>query len=64
MFAQQHVTVLPGSYLSREVDGYNPGANYVRMALVAEPEQCAEGARRIKAYVQSLNAQSTDKQGQ
>lgn len=64
LFAQQHVTVLPGSYLSREVDGYNPGANYVRMALVAEPEQCAEGARRIKAYVQSLNAQSTDKQGQ
>ncbi|CAA0078675.1 LL-diaminopimelate aminotransferase [Zhongshania aliphaticivorans] len=54
LFAQQHVTVLPGSYLSREVDGFNPGSNYVRMALVAEPEQCAEGARRIKAYVESL----------
>ncbi|WP_339674409.1 succinyldiaminopimelate transaminase [uncultured Zhongshania sp.] len=59
LFTQQHVTVLPGSYLSREVDGFNPGANYVRMALVAEPEQCAEAARRIKTYVQSLNDQST-----
>jgi N-succinyldiaminopimelate aminotransferase len=54
LFEQQHVTVLPGSYLSREVDGFNPGANYVRMALVAEPEQCAEAARRIKAYLLSL----------
>jgi N-succinyldiaminopimelate aminotransferase len=54
LFEQQHVTVLPGSYLSREVDGFNPGANYVRMALVAEPEHCAEAARRIKAYLLSL----------
>lgn len=59
LFEQQHVTVLPGSYLSREVDGYNPGANYVRMALVAEAEQCAEAAHRIKAYVQSLNKGGT-----
>jgi len=54
LFEQQHVTVLPGSYLSREVDGYNPGANYVRMALVAEAGQCADAAHRVKAYVQSL----------
>jgi len=54
LFEQQHVTVLPGSYLSREIDGFNPGANYVRMALVAEAEQCADAAHRIKAYVQSL----------
>ncbi len=59
LFEQQHVTVLPGSYLSREVDGYNPGANYVRMALVAEAEQCAEAAHRIKAYLQSLNKGGT-----
>ncbi|GAA4096211.1 succinyldiaminopimelate transaminase [Zhongshania borealis] len=55
LFAQQHVTVLPGSYLSRKVEGYNPGANYVRMALVADAQQCADAAHRIKAYVQSLN---------
>ena len=35
------VTVLPGQYLGREVDGFNPGA-FVRMALVAEPETCKE----------------------
>lgn len=25
LFEQQHVTVVPGSYLSREVEGFNPG---------------------------------------
>lgn len=56
LFHQQHVTVLPGSYLSRELDGENPGAGYVRMALVAELEDCLEAARRIKAYCQSLDS--------
>lgn len=56
LFDQQHVTVLAGSYLSREVDGINPGANYVRMALVAELDDCLEAARRIKAFCQSLEA--------
>ena len=54
LFHQQHVTVLPGSFLSREVDGQTPGANYVRMALVAEPEKCVEAAQRIRQYVESL----------
>ncbi len=54
LFASQHVTVLPGSYLSREIDGYNPGARRVRMALVAGPEECIEAARRIREYIQSL----------
>ncbi len=54
LFEQQHVTVLPGSFLSRTVDGFNPGANRVRMALVASMEQCVEAAQRIRAYVQSL----------
>ncbi len=54
LFAQQHVTVLPGSYLSRTVDGHNPGAGHVRMALVATPEECIEAAERIRAYIESL----------
>lgn len=54
LFHQQHVTVLPGSYLSRDVKGVTPGANYVRMALVAEPEKCVEAAHRIRRYVESL----------
>ncbi len=54
LFAQQHVTVLPGSYLSRTVDGINPGKNRVRLALVASVEECIEAAERIKQFVQSL----------
>jgi len=48
---QYNVTVLPGSYLAREADGHNPGAGRVRMALVAETEECVEAARRIVAFV-------------
>ena len=54
LFAQQHVTVLPGSYLSRTIDGINPGKNRVRLALVASVEECIEAANRIKQFVQGL----------
>ncbi len=54
LFAEQQVTVLPGSYLSRTVDGINPGANRIRMALVAEVEECIEAAKRIRALIESL----------
>jgi N-succinyldiaminopimelate aminotransferase len=47
LFAQAHVTVLPGSYLSRTVDGMNPGKGFVRIALVASLDEAAEAARRI-----------------
>ncbi|WP_456281478.1 succinyldiaminopimelate transaminase [Cupriavidus sp. JZ107] len=54
LYADQHLTVLPGSYLARETDGINPGANRVRMALVATPEECREGAERIVAFCRGL----------
>ena len=54
LFAQQKVTVLPGSFLAREANGVNPGEDYVRMALVAPLAECIEAATRIKAFVQSL----------
>jgi len=54
LFEQQHVTVLPGSYLSREVDGLNPGAGHVRMALVATAQECIDAAERIRTFVESL----------
>ena len=47
LFAGEHVTVLPGSFLGREAEGINPGANRVRMALVADLSQCVEAAERI-----------------
>ncbi|MEH6343732.1 MAG: succinyldiaminopimelate transaminase [Bermanella sp.] len=54
LFAEQQVTVLPGSYLSRTVDGINPGENRIRMALVAEVEECIEAAKRIRNLIESL----------
>jgi N-succinyldiaminopimelate aminotransferase len=54
LFAQQNLTVLPGRYLSREVDGVLPGAGFVRMALVATVSECVEAAERIRHYIESL----------
>ncbi|WP_382157735.1 succinyldiaminopimelate transaminase [Hydrogenophaga sp. ANAO-22] len=51
LLAQYNVTVLPGSYLAREVGGANPGTGRVRMALVAEPAECLEAAGRIQAFL-------------
>ncbi|MDR7095439.1 succinyldiaminopimelate transaminase [Hydrogenophaga laconesensis] len=51
LLAQYNVTVLPGSYLARETGGMNPGNGRVRMALVAEPGECLEAARRIHAFM-------------
>ncbi|MCD1639405.1 succinyldiaminopimelate transaminase [Pseudomonas stutzeri] len=54
LFAREHVTVVPGSYLSREVNGASPGANRVRMALVAPLAECIEAAQRIRHYIETL----------
>jgi N-succinyldiaminopimelate aminotransferase len=56
LFAQQNVTVLPGSYLSRDSGGINPGANHVRIALVAPLAECIEAAQRIKAFLNENTA--------
>ncbi|NHN76560.1 succinyldiaminopimelate transaminase [Azotobacter chroococcum] len=53
LFAREHVTVVPGSYLSRSVGGLNPGTNRVRMALVAPLAECVEAAERIRDFVRA-----------
>jgi N-succinyldiaminopimelate aminotransferase len=53
LYEEQNVTVLPGSYLSRDTADGNPGRNRVRMALVAPLEECIEAAQRIKTCVES-----------
>ena len=55
LFAQENVTVLPGSYLSREFASINPGQNHVRIALVAPLAECIEAAHRIKSFINTLN---------
>jgi N-succinyldiaminopimelate aminotransferase len=54
LFAQENVTVLPGSYLSREFAGINPGQNHVRIALVAPLDECIKAAHRIKNFLNTL----------
>jgi N-succinyldiaminopimelate aminotransferase len=54
LLAQYNVAVLPGSLLAREVDGVNPGAGRIRLALVSEAGDCLEAAERIVACAQSL----------
>jgi N-succinyldiaminopimelate aminotransferase len=51
IYAQQHLKVVPGSYLARMANGSNPGENRIRMALVASLEECTEAANRIVSYV-------------
>jgi len=53
LFEQQHVTVLPGSYLARDTAGGNPGRGRVRVSLVASVEDCVEAARRMVAYTRA-----------
>jgi N-succinyldiaminopimelate aminotransferase len=53
LYAQQHVTVLPGSFLAREAKGVNPGQGFVRIALVDGLEACVEAAQRIVEFVKA-----------
>jgi len=42
------VRVVPGSYLARQQpDGTNPGAGYIRLALVQDSDTTAEALRRL-----------------
>ncbi len=53
LYALYNVTVLPGSFLARDGQGFNPGAQRIRMALVAETPECVEAAQRIVQFVKS-----------
>jgi N-succinyldiaminopimelate aminotransferase len=54
LHALYNVTVLPGSYVARDAHGLNPGANRIRMALVAEVDECLEAAKRIVDFTRKL----------
>ncbi len=51
LFRAEHVTVLPGRYLSRPQGDADPGRGHVRMALVAPLAQCVEAAERIRRFL-------------
>ena len=54
LLGQYNVAVLPGSLLAREAQGINPGAGRVRLALVANVEECVEASRRIVSFCRDL----------
>ncbi|SFG86810.1 Aspartate/methionine/tyrosine aminotransferase [Palleronia marisminoris] len=43
------IRALPGAYLSREVGGENPGAGFMRVALVATEDEVREGLGKLRA---------------
>lgn len=55
LYAECNVTVLPGSFLARARDGLNPGAGFVRIALVAGVDEALDAARRIAEFTQTLS---------
>ncbi|WP_130470257.1 succinyldiaminopimelate transaminase [Candidatus Magnetaquicoccus inordinatus] len=55
LYQRYHVTVLPGAYLGRpDVNGHNPGADYVRIAMVASREENHQAMLRIAHCAQEL----------
>lgn len=54
LYADEHLTVLPGRYLSRDTENGNPGSHRVRMALVAEQQECIDAMQRITRFLQKL----------
>ncbi len=54
LYEQQNITVVPGSYLSREINSHNPGSQRIRLALVAPLDECINAAQRIKSFTHSI----------
>ncbi|MEQ3631225.1 MAG: aminotransferase class I/II-fold pyridoxal phosphate-dependent enzyme, partial [Sulfitobacter sp.] len=48
LWRETGVRVLPGSYLAQNVDGVNPGQNYIRVALVAPKDETTRGLEAIR----------------
>ena len=61
LYAAYNVTVLPGSYLARSWQGFNPGAGRVRLALVAQTAECLQAAQRIVDFVNTSPTPETSR---
>ena len=56
LYAQQHITVMPGSFLGRDQAMLgNPGANHVRVAWVAPLAACMDAAHRLADFADQLS---------
>ncbi|MBU2981127.1 aminotransferase class I/II-fold pyridoxal phosphate-dependent enzyme [Lentibacter algarum] len=53
LWTETGVRVLPGAYLSRDVNGNNPGKSYIRVALVAPKQDVQQGLEKLKNCIQN-----------
>jgi N-succinyldiaminopimelate aminotransferase len=53
LYAATGVLVLPGRYLSRPTAAGDPGTGRVRMALVADLEDCVTAAQRLRRFLET-----------
>ncbi|PWE33508.1 aspartate aminotransferase [Maritimibacter sp. 55A14] len=49
LWRETGVRVLPGDYLSREVEGRSPGREFIRVALVAPKQETQHGLKAIRS---------------
>ena len=54
LYAEENLTVLPGSYISRKTEKGDPGKNRIRLALVPDLDNCVEAAERIARFTKKL----------
>lgn len=50
LFVATNITVLPGSFISRESHGGNPGAGHIRVAWVADLASSVDAATRLSQW--------------
>ena len=48
LWQQTGIRVLPGAYLARDVNGFNPGKEFIRVALVAPKEETQRALTELR----------------
>lgn len=48
LWREAGIQALPGAYLSRDMDGENPGRGFLRVALVASPQETEDALIRLR----------------
>jgi N-succinyldiaminopimelate aminotransferase len=59
LLAEQHIIVMPGSFLGRDTQQGNPGHKHVRIAWVAPFDECIVAANRLAQFAQNLSGNFT-----
>jgi aspartate/methionine/tyrosine aminotransferase len=44
---------MPGRYMAKEVDGFNPGKGYLRIAIVDDKEVVEDAMKRVSLFLKS-----------